>query len=234
MRVKYTLLLILGCSVLGAMDVCAADDEYLKALKKCPAAAGTERDRCISEAMEKRDSLKRAEQEELMNRPPTGSGVYRCVGGDGRRHTRDKHDIRLGEYCGELTREEVVKMKAEANRPPTDSEKSQMTARAKRMDYWDRCVEVGRVLRQANQTPRQEYWTNTVLAAAQVSSKDHGYIRERRLRIGMSECAMFAALGKPEAANSTHTAGGRSTQFVYRGKGLYVYTDDGVVRAWQN
>jgi hypothetical protein len=156
------------------------------------------------------------------------------VGGDGKRHTRDKHDIRLGEYCGELTREEVGKMKAEANRPPTASEKSQMNTRAAKMDYWDRCVEVGRVLRQANQTPRQQHWTDAVLAAAEVSTKDHGYVRERRLRVGMSECAVFAALGKPEAANSTHTARGRSTQFVYRQKRLYVYTDDGVVRAWQN
>lgn len=50
----------------------------------------------------------------------------------------------------------------------------------------------------------------------------------------MSECAVFAVLGKPDAANSTHTARGRSTQFVYEKKRLYVYTDDGVVRGWQD
>lgn len=245
MHAKYTVPLMLACSLLSSMDVCASDDEYLKAVKKCPPKAGPERDTCLSDAIETRDRLKRAEQEELMNRPATGTGIYRCVSGDGRRNTRDKHDVRLGEYCGELTQEEVAKMKAEAkaeatklkaeaNRPPTDSEKSQMTTRARQMDHWDRCVEVGRVLRQTNQTPRQQYWTGTVLTAAQVSTTDHGYIRERRIRIGMSECALFAALGKPEAANSTHTARGRSTQFVYRQKGLYVYTDDGLVKAWQN
>jgi hypothetical protein len=216
------------------MDARASDDEYLKAIKKCPVQTGPERDSCLSQAIETRDRRKRAAQEELMNRPATGTGVYRCLSGDGTRHTRDKHDIRLGEYCGELTREEVTKMKAEANRPPTDSEKSQMIARAQKMNHWDRCVEVGRALRQTNQTPRQQHWTDAVLAAAQVSTKDHGYIRERRVRIGMSECAVVAALGKPEAANSTHTARGRSTQLVYRQKGMYVYTEDGVVTSWQN
>ena len=180
------------------------------------------------------EGRRRAEQEELMNRPATGTGVYRCVGSDGKRHTRKKYDVRLGEYCGELTREEVVKVRAESNRPPTDSEKQSMRIRANRMDHWDRCVEVGRVLRQANGTAREQYWADVVIAAADVSLNDHGYVRERRVRIGMNECAVFAALGKPEAANSTHTAGGRSTQLVYRGNRMYVYTDNGVVRAWQD
>jgi hypothetical protein len=234
MCVKYRLSLLLGFSLVSAVAYAASDDDYLKAVKKCPVQAGPDRDQCLTEAIETRDRLKRAEQEELTNRPATGTGVYRCVSGDGRRHTRDKHDVRLGEFCGELTHQEVAKMKAEANRPPTDSEKSSMTTRAKKMNHWDRCVEVGRVLRQTNATPRQQYWADAVIAAAQVRANDHGYIREGRVRIGMNECAVFAALGKPDAANSTHTAQGRSTQLVYREKRMYIYTEKGVVQSWQD
>ena len=234
MCVNYRISLLLGLALVSAGVCAASDDDYLKAVKNCPAQPGPDRDQCLLEAIESRDRGKRAEQEQLMNRPATGTGVYRCVSGDGRRHTRDKHDVRLGEYCGELTREEVAKMKAEANRPPTSSEKSSMTTRAKQMNDWDRCVEVGRVLRQVNATPRQQYWADAVIAAAQVPANDHGYIRERRVRIGMTECAVFAALGKPDTANSTHRAQGRSTQLVYREKRMYVYTEGGVVQSWQD
>lgn len=174
MHIKHTVLFILAFSLLSGMAARASDHKYEKAMNKCPADFGPEAIKCRAEVIATRDQRKRAEQEELTNRPATGTGVYRCVSGDGRRHTRDKQDIRLGEFCGELTREEVGKMKAEANRPPTNSEKSQMTTRAQRMEHWDRCVEAGRVLRQANQTPRQQYWTDAVLAAAQVLATDHG------------------------------------------------------------
>jgi len=38
-----------------------------------------------------------------------------------------------------------------------------------------------------------------VISAANVLAADHGYIRDRRLRIGMDECSVVAILGKPEA-----------------------------------
>jgi hypothetical protein len=198
------------------------------------AASGDEVAKTKTEAPSTPEGRRRVEQEELMNRPATGTGLYRCVGSDGTRNTRKKYDVRLGEYCGELTRQEAAKIRAEANRPPTDSEKQNMKIRANRMDHWDRCVEVGRVLRQANRTPREQYWAEAVIAAADVSVNHHKYIRERRVGIGMSECAVLSALGKPETANSTHTAGGRRTQLVYRANRLYVYTENGVVSAWQD
>ena len=49
----------------------------------------------------------------------------------------------------------------------------------------------------------------------------------------MDECSVVAILGKPEALNRTNTTRGRSDQLVYRSKGLYVYTENGIVRAWQ-
>lgn len=161
------------------------------------------------------------------------TNIYQCVSGDGRRQTRDKQDIRLGEHCTELTREEVGKMKAEANRPPTPAEKAKMTASANSMNFWDRCAELGRVLRRVGATPRQQFWADAIVAAAQVPANEHGYIRDRRLRIGMDECSVVAALGKPDVLNRTNTAGGRSDQLVYQSKRMYVYTDNGVVRSWQ-
>jgi hypothetical protein len=53
------------------------------------------------------------------------------------------------------------------------------------------------------------------------------------LRIGMDECSVVALLGNPDALNRTNYASGRQDQFVYRGKGMYVYTQNGTVHAWQ-
>jgi len=163
------------------------------------------------------------------------SGTYRCAGPDGKRLTRDKEDIRVGEECVELTRQEVAKMKAEAVRPPTKAEEASMTSRAQKMEYWNRCVEAGSLLRRSNLPPRQQFWADAVLQqATDIKANDQGYIRERRIRIGMTQCAVVAALGRPSAVNNTHTARSQTSQMVYRDRGIYVYTDNGIVRSWQD
>jgi hypothetical protein len=89
------------------------------------------------------------------------------------------------------------------------------------------------VLRKPDTTPKGQYWESAVISAANVLAADHGYIRDRRLRIGMDECSAVASLGKPDGLNRTNYASGRHDQLVYRGKGIYVYTQNGTVHAWQ-
>lgn len=112
-------------------------------------------------------------------------------------------------------------------------DRSKMQARLEKMDFWQLCGELGRVVRRPGAKDKDEVWSTMVIKQAQVPAQDIGYIRERRLRIGMDECSVVAALGKPTALNRTNTAGGRSDQMVYRARGMYVYTENGRVRAWQ-
>jgi hypothetical protein len=78
----------------------------------------------------------------VTNHSAAQTELYRwCAGPDRERLTRDKHDIRVGEQCIPVSREERARMKAEAARPPTSEEKVKMTSRAQSMDFW--CGELG-------------------------------------------------------------------------------------------
>jgi hypothetical protein len=61
---------------------------------------------------------------------------------------------------------------------------------------------------------------------------DYDAIKNKEPEIGMSVCALVAAVGRPERTNTSHTARGASIQAVYP-NGMYVYLDDGIVTGWQ-
>ena len=93
------------------------------------------------------------------------------------------------------------------------------------------CLEAGGVLRLTKWNAATESWANVVLERARteigLGPQDHRYIRERRLRIGMSACAMLAALGRPDDVSATMTAGGISHGVAYmEGPIRYVLVDD--------
>jgi len=115
--------------------------------------------------------------------------------------------------------------------PPIDEVK--LRAQVHKMDYWNVCRELGKVLRKPDVSPRGEAWERVVISVAGIPKADIPYIRDRRLKVGMDECSVVAIYGKPAALNRTNHAGGRSDQFVYRDRGVYVYTENGIVRAWQ-
>ena len=77
----------------------------------------------------------------VTNHSAAQTELYRCAGPDGKRLTRNKHGIRVGEQCTPVSREEQARMKEEAARPPTSEEKVKMTSRAQSMDFW--CGELG-------------------------------------------------------------------------------------------
>lgn len=112
------------------------------------------------------------------------------------------------------------------------SEQTKMVIQISRMDFWRQCVEVGKVLRKPDISERGALWERIVLDKAGIPTQDVGYIRDRRLRLGMDECSVVAIMGKPSALNRSNHAGGRSDQLVYRSRGVYVYTENGLVRSW--
>jgi hypothetical protein len=134
---------------------------------------------------------------------------------------------------GNLSRQEKARLKAETTRPPTAAEKKKMAERVKRLDYWTLCTEAGRALRSPRKTASGRHWDSLVVARANIPAGDVRYIKQKRLSIGMDECSAVAILGKPDAA-VTDVAGEMSKQLVYRQRGIYVFTDNGVVRAWQD
>lgn len=73
-----------------------------------------------------------------------------------------------------------------------------------------------------------------------LSADEMAAVQARRIGIGMSECALFAAWGTPTRANRSVWRTGSRVQYVYRDMGYqisrsrYVYVEDGKITGWQN
>jgi hypothetical protein len=112
-------------------------------------------------------------------------------------------------------------------------------ARIEKQEWWASCVEWGAATRKSTDAPLTQLLHAYLTAQEMIGPKDEGHVNDRTLDIGMTECGMFAARGKPQSTNNTRTTSGRQTQFVYSDR-LYVYTEPsplyrvGVIRAIQN
>lgn len=70
-----------------------------------------------------------------------------------------------------------------------------------------------------------------------LNSQEWNAVEQKSVFIGMSLCGMYASLGRPTVENETVTARTLSIQHVYRfpyANSIYVYTENGYVRSWQN
>lgn len=56
---------------------------------------------------------------------------------------------------------------------------------------------------------------------------------EKLIQIGMPEQLMYLSIGVPRRKNSTTTVSGTSIQHIYSDT-TYVYTNNGLITAWQN
>lgn len=72
-----------------------------------------------------------------------------------------------------------------------------------------------------------------VIGRYQITLNDLPDLREKRVGIGMSECALLAAWGRPTKINTTQTATSVRKQYVYRGSNSYVYTRNGIITSMQ-
>jgi hypothetical protein len=101
------------------------------------------------------------------------------------------------------------------------------------------CMQYGHWLKQGN--PEAVANVTAEMSSRGISApsaNENDFIRRESVAIGMSECGALAAMGSPDAQNSTLTASGRRTQYVFRPfagrRGAYAYTEAGRVTAIQN
>lgn len=100
------------------------------------------------------------------------------------------------------------------------------------------CIKVGAALRA--KPPRNtgvEHETLIKVATEKTYSvppSHHDPIRARQVRIGMSYCSVFAAIGRPVRHNRTVTSRGEHYQWVYENPKRFIYLDNGVVTAYQD
>ena len=59
-------------------------------------------------------------------------------------------------------------------------------------------------------------------------------VRKRIINIGSPVCVMYAVYGYPDDENRTVTNHSVHIQHVYRIKGLYIYSVDGIIASWQD
>lgn len=62
---------------------------------------------------------------------------------------------------------------------------------------------------------------------------DDSLVDQGRIKMGISECQLYASFGLPEDQNRTVGRWGVHIQHIYGG-GTYVYTENGRVTSWQD
>lgn len=72
-----------------------------------------------------------------------------------------------------------------------------------------------------------------------LTDEEWAIVQQRSIKIGMSQCALYASWGRPDRQNRSVSAGGVVIQHVYNAgyrhvRPSYVYTMDGTVTSWQD
>lgn len=72
-----------------------------------------------------------------------------------------------------------------------------------------------------------------------LTEEEWGMVAAKRVKIGMSRCAMYVTFGKPDRENATTSSYGRHVQHVFNSgyryiKAYYIYTDNDRVVSWQD
>jgi hypothetical protein len=109
--------------------------------------------------------------------------------------------------------------------PLLDPSDARAYAAMAKTGWWDVCIEWGREYRKASDSKRTKLLTWYLTSERMLSSQDYAHVNDRTVDIGMTECGLFATKGAPSSANSTRTASGRRTQYVYSGSRNYIYTE---------
>lgn len=72
-----------------------------------------------------------------------------------------------------------------------------------------------------------------------LSASEWQTVNSKQIQRGMSLCALYASWGRPSRENNSTGSWGTHTQHVYNAglrhvRPTYVYTQNGVVKSWQN
>lgn len=95
-----------------------------------------------------------------------------------------------------------------------------------RMEWWDVCAAWGREQRSPKVTRRSQVLEAWLVHQELLNAADRSHVMDRSVDIGMTECGVFAARGRPDAVNNTKNVYGSRSQIVYRSPSMYVYTED--------
>lgn len=99
------------------------------------------------------------------------------------------------------------------------------------------CLDYYTLSKQGQLTPNSRAQFENVLKDKGVPEADIIKARENKIYIGMSQCGLYMSWGKPVKENKTVTKYSSSIQHIY-GYSIsnrnYVYTENGIVRSWQN
>ncbi len=144
--------------------------------------------------------------------------------------TTDEQAKRLKVEFEERTRNEAIQ-KAER--------KKEVEKEIKTMDTHQLCVVAGHVIRGeslGDNRPLSEDHTEYVLkeAARRKLSFDRKLVKDEQIRLGITECQLYASWGLPTEQNRSVGPWGVNIQHVYRYTRQYVYTTNGRVKSWQD
>lgn len=92
--------------------------------------------------------------------------------------------------------------------------------------WWDACAAWGHLAKSGHDHAREQAYLSYLSDRGLLSTRDMG-AASGDVEIGMTQCGVIAALGMPDGGvHTTEMARHRSSQMVYRSRGIYVYTDD--------
>lgn len=146
----------------------------------------------------------------------------------------DEEFARLGARV-EADRQVALRKQAEDEKrpyPPTwsalksssHSADAALVKSVERLEWWDACVAWGREARAKTLSRRGHALQLLLVHRGNLNTLDLRNSKERVPSPGQTSCGTFAILGLPEKANTTESLSSVRNQYVYRSRGIYVYT----------
>lgn len=139
--------------------------------------------------------------------------------------------------------EEVKKQELESKRKENElileKEKyiSQFPIHLKEMYTFEFCMEYGNHIRQESEKYDREA---KVISAFNKEIKrrkltlNNTLIKKQSIKLGVSECQLYASWGMPNDQNESVGSWGVHVQHIYKSNDTYVYTENGKVTSWQD
>lgn len=93
-----------------------------------------------------------------------------------------------------------------------------------KLEWWDACVAWGREARAKTLSRRGHALQLLLVHQRNLNTLDLQNSKGRIPSPGQTSCGTFAILGLPEKANTTESLASVRNQYVYRSRGIYVYT----------
>lgn len=141
------------------------------------------------------------------------------------------------EKAREIEAAEMAKKDAEQYRIDEARRRTEAPAILKAMSKEEFCVAYGKALRKG-EIYEIGALPDTMKLVKQESNRrklrfNDLLVRKEQIKVGISECQLYASWGLPRDQNQSVGRWGAHVQHVY-GYGAYVYSENGLVTSWQN